>query len=350
MAGEPVVSDLISAVERSVSRRGEDRQAENLRQVTDLYLREAPGLDQARVGVFDEVLGRLAEGVEVGPRAELAARLAEAGTAPPSLVRRLAEDEISVARPLLARSSLLTDDDLAAIAAKGSGHRLAIAEREELGERVTDALVTSGDRVAAHAVACHPGARLSGASAAALVERANSDGTLRTLLTGRADLPAGSRDQLAAIRGEGDGGGVLTLDLAAGAGQARFGRALAAVQTLADMRPLTEDDIAAFLDGGEVAEALCAMALLAGLPVSLVVRLFEPSRTDLLLLVAKSQGWAWATARALLAVQARGEPEPRLRGVYEAMAPTAAARVLQVLTARTRQGRPEPRQIRSKVR
>ena len=344
-------STLIDDVEQVVARRSEQRRADNLRQMTDLFLREAGSLDHARVAVFDQVIGRPAACAETGSRAELAQRLADAPNAPPALVRSLAGDEIGVAAPLLARSSRLTDADLAAIAAaKGPAHRLAIAEREHLSETVTDALVNSGDRGVAHAVACHPGARLSEATASVLVDRAGADGTLRALLTGRVDLPEGQHQLLATAKGEGDGRSALALDVGRDEGQARFSRALAQVQMLADMRPLTQDDIVAFLDADEIAEAVCALALLAELPVSVALRLFEPGRTDLLLLVAKSQGWAWETAGGLLAVQ-RGEPaDPRLRDAYAAVEPATAERVLQALTTRTRQSRPEPRQIRSKVR
>lgn len=352
MVPTPPVAGLMAAIDRSIARGSDERCSDSLRRMTDLFLQQASGLDATRVAVFDQVIGRLADEAEAAPRAELAARLANVDNAPPALVRRLARDEIAVAQPLLARSSQLTDADLAAIAAaKGRDHMLAIVERDSLGEAVTDVLVSAGDRAVAHAVACNPGARLSGEASSALVQRAGRDGTLRALLTGRADLPEAQQQQLANP----------TLPEAAPAqvepleteeARARYSRALAAVQTLSDLRPLGEGDLMAFLEGGEVPEAICTLALAAGLPVSVAVRLFDRGRADLLLLVVKAQGWAWDTAEALLALQAGpgAAPDPRLGRAYAAVDPAMAARVHAVLSARTRSRPAEPRQIRSKVR
>jgi uncharacterized protein (DUF2336 family) len=78
-------------------------------------------------------------------------------------VRRLARDEsIDVAGPILRRSNSLTDEDLLAIASNDSQDRLlAISKRSSLSEKVSDVLVTHGNRDVVLSVTQNEGARFS---------------------------------------------------------------------------------------------------------------------------------------------------------------------------------------------
>ncbi|MEH0872916.1 DUF2336 domain-containing protein, partial [Serratia liquefaciens] len=89
---------------------------------------------------FDDVLDRLIGTIElraVGDMAarialaEISAQLAPVAQAPPSVIRRLANnDEIRIAGPVLQESARLDDDELVKIASsKSEKHLLAVAGR-----------------------------------------------------------------------------------------------------------------------------------------------------------------------------------------------------------------------------
>ncbi len=158
--------------------------------IATLFVAGASRFSEAHVALFDQVIGLLTDAIELRARARLAERLADVANAPPELMRRLSRDEIAVARPVLARSPRLADEDLIAAARQGGrDHMLAISERRSLSEPVTDLLVEEGDRVVVNAVASNPGARFSDKGYEALVAQARSDALLQAAVGRRTDIP-----------------------------------------------------------------------------------------------------------------------------------------------------------------
>jgi len=144
----------------------------------------------SEAALYDEVITRVLDEVEPVARAELAERLADVVDPPRQVLLQLAEDEIAVAEPILARSPALGDADLERIALNQSqAHLAAIAARPTLSERVTDVLVSRGDEKVVDAVVGNEGARFSPQGFATLAERAGSDQSLLNLLGTRRDLP-----------------------------------------------------------------------------------------------------------------------------------------------------------------
>ncbi len=350
---------LIAEIEESIARGSLERRALSLRRVTDLFLRDAAVLTDEQIELFDLVIARLAAAIETRARAELSERLADAPNAPRGVLRSLAHDEIVVARPVLSRSERLSDDDLVAVAlAQGRDHMLAISERPALAEPVTDVLVSRGDRVVVHAVAANPGARFSDGSITSLVDRARADEALQTLLHQRRDLPENHIVQLLAVAKEtarrrlAEGlpertpaalnaaveRSATRLEAALVSDGRDYGRALEAVQALADARTLTEADLAAFAQQGSTEEAICAQALLAGLSVPAAERAFCARDSDLLLVVGKSQGWSWRTMAAVLKLRDAAEATPprlkRASETYEQLSAATAQRVMHFLKVR----------------
>lgn len=75
----------------------------------------------------------LFDAISVDSRRYVAAALSECSMAPPALVRRLADEPIEIAAPLLTRSRALSDVDLVALIGRhGQPHARAIARREGL--------------------------------------------------------------------------------------------------------------------------------------------------------------------------------------------------------------------------
>ncbi len=93
--------------------------------------REIAQLEDLTLPLFSEV--------SVESRRYVAAALSECEYAPTALVRRLAEEPVEIAAPLLARSSALSDIDLIALIGRhGLPHARAIARRKELNPTIAD--------------------------------------------------------------------------------------------------------------------------------------------------------------------------------------------------------------------
>ena len=186
---------LLVELEATFADGSADRQAEILRRVTDLFMAGASNYSYEQVNLFDGVISRLAEKIEIQARAELANRLAPVGNAPPTTVRRLARDKsIEVAGPILTQSTQLTDDDLREIAEDTSqqdsqDRLLAISKRASLSENVSDLLVTRGSREVLLSVTQNAGASISDVGYGKIVDRSIDDEVLAICVGMRKDIP-----------------------------------------------------------------------------------------------------------------------------------------------------------------
>jgi uncharacterized protein (DUF2336 family) len=112
---------LIAELEDAIKSGSPEKRVETLRRVTDLFLNDADRLNEAQVGLFDDVLCHLIKRIETKTLAELSGTLAPIDNSPIEVIRRLARnDEIAVAGPVLAQSARLTSDDLIEIAGSKS--------------------------------------------------------------------------------------------------------------------------------------------------------------------------------------------------------------------------------------
>lgn len=93
--------------------------------------REIAQLEDLTLPLFDAVSAEA--------RRYVAAILSEVDHAPPELVRRLSDEPVAIAAPLLIRSKLLSDIDLIRLIARhGLPHARAIARRSELNPTIAD--------------------------------------------------------------------------------------------------------------------------------------------------------------------------------------------------------------------
>lgn len=93
-----------------------------------------------------DIYDMLVEDVEHVVRAQFAQQLATRPDAPRDLIKTLGNDEIEIARPVLLNSRVLLDEDLIEIVEqKGSDHRVAVAQRPDLPETVSEIIVHTGD-------------------------------------------------------------------------------------------------------------------------------------------------------------------------------------------------------------
>jgi uncharacterized protein (DUF2336 family) len=351
-------ASLICEVEEAIGSRSSAVRMKMLRRVTDLFLGNAAALAEDGVGVFDDVIGRLADAMEEAVRAELASRLAPVPNAPVSVVKALAEDDsATVAAPVLAQSPRLSDEDLVHIASrKGQQHLLAISTRNSLSEAVTDMLVTRGDNTVVRSVAGNDGARLSEHAFTVVVARSRGDDGLAETLGLRPDLPkhhlkellaAASADVrarlMSAVPGvEADVGQILDRlstgiqqmhDQAEPAGDVRT------VEAMHREGRLSESDIAAFALAGKFAETAMSLSLLSGVPLDGVTRAMRTERPDMLFMLTKTAGLHWDATKAIYLLQMRWRRIPvteveHARRAFIQLQGTTAQRIVAFIRAR----------------
>ncbi len=144
--------------------------------------------DQERDLIF-EILDKLIHEFELPIRERLADRLSRNPAAPRALVVALANDEFSVAQPVLLRSTLLSDEELIGIIHHRSRqHQIAIARRRDISEAVSDELAGTQDSDVITALLENQSARISKATLAYLTEQAQHIDSYQEPLVRRQDL------------------------------------------------------------------------------------------------------------------------------------------------------------------
>ncbi len=167
-----------------------EKRRELLREMTDLFMAGPSSYSETENNQFGDILSTVAREMEMEVRQNLATRLSSVPSAPRSLIVQLASDEISVAGPVLARSKVLQEADLIALAKlKSQEHLHAIAGREEVSLAVSDAIVARGDEKVLVRLASNAGAALSLEAMETLTEKAANVEALRRPMVSRADLP-----------------------------------------------------------------------------------------------------------------------------------------------------------------
>ena len=181
------------------------------RNMAQLYSYVSDRCDDEQVAQYDEVLCQLAELVEVEARTHVAKLLAPLERAPGNVVAKLANDSIEVAAPLLEFSNVLSDDDLIDIVSNQSEeHRVAIAGRASVPDRVGEAIAEHGGAPSVARLVSNLTAELGRETVQRLVSRAATDTNLAANLRGRSDIDWGS------LRGQINAAGQKVLETVAG--------------------------------------------------------------------------------------------------------------------------------------
>ncbi len=112
--------------------------------------------------------------------------------APRETIRALAHDEQPVvATPVLQQSTVLEENDLLSVArSRGEAHRSALAQRPNIGARVTDVLLEANEQSVAVALVSNGSAQLSREGASALADMASSNVMVAQALAARLRMPA----------------------------------------------------------------------------------------------------------------------------------------------------------------
>src|ERR1700676_2268954 len=321
MAGaNSFLRDLDEAVRRGTT----ESRTRALWHTTDLLI--AGRYSDDEIWTFGEVIGRLADEIEVAARAQLARRLARFDKAPVNIIHKLAfDDSIEVAGPVLQESSRLEAYALIAnVCTKSQPHLLAISKRKSLAETVTDVLVKRGNREVLSSLAHNNGARFSDFGFLHMIQRAEGDSILAEQLGLRKDIPRQLFQQLIAkasddvkkrLEGErpemADQIQTSVTDVA-GDLQSKFGPvsrshfvAKRVVATQHREGNLNENSISGYARSHRFEEVTIGLSLLCSLPSDVIERALVDKNREMLLVLTKALDFSWATTMALLFLGAK---------------------------------------------
>ena len=141
--------------------------------------------------VLAEIFLLLARQAERDVRKILSERLAHADWAPRALVNVLALDEIEIARPIIAASPILRDEDLLKVLLEATiEHQIEVARRPQLSGRVADAIIDRGEPATLTALAGNRTAEIGADGLRRLVAHSRRVAALRAPLTRHPGLDA----------------------------------------------------------------------------------------------------------------------------------------------------------------
>ena len=318
------VKSFLRDLDDAVARGTPESRVRALRHATDLLI--AGRYSDDEIWTFGEVIGRLADEIEVAAGAQLAKRLARFDNAPINIIHKLAfDDSIDVAGPVLRESEQLDDNALVANAkTKSQSHLLAISKRKSIEKTVTDVLVTRGDRDVVNSVANNAGARFSDFGFLHMIKRAEGDSILADQLGVRKDIPRRLFQQLIAKASDDvkkrlqrerpamvDQIQTSVTDVA-GALQSKFGPvsrsyfvAKRVVATQHQQGNLNENSISGYARSHRLEEVTIGLSLLCSLPADVIERALVDENREMLLVLAKALDFSWATTMALLFLGAK---------------------------------------------
>ncbi|MDX2235053.1 MAG: DUF2336 domain-containing protein [Hyphomonadaceae bacterium] len=167
-----------------------EKRRELLREATDLFFETADVRTSRETGLFDDVLRSVAREMQEQVLVELAERFADAPDAPVQLMHDLAANVFPVAEPVLRRSPVLKEDALVRLVNQQSQqHIRAIAQRDTVSPRVSDAIVSVGDDEALDTLLKNAGAVIERSAMERVVDRARDKAHLHAGVVGRGDIP-----------------------------------------------------------------------------------------------------------------------------------------------------------------
>ncbi len=318
------VKSFLRDLDEAISRGTAESRTRALWHATDLLI--AGRYSDDEIQTFGEVIGRLADEIEVAARAQLSRRMARLKSAPINVIQKLAfDDSIDVAGPVLRESERLDDDTLVATAkTKGQPHLLAISERKSLGEAVTDVLVARGNWDVVNTVANNKGARFSDFGFLHMIKRAEGDSILAEQLGLRQDISRHLFQQLIAKasddvrkrleRERPEMGDQIQSSVTEVTGelQSKFGpgsRSYFVAKRLVTQQyqlgNLNENGIVGYAQAHKFDEVTIGLSLLCSLPSDVIERALLDKNREMLLVLTKAMDFSWATTMSLLFLGAK---------------------------------------------
>ena len=182
--------ELNQLVELAYEYEDEESRRDLLRRITDFFLVEPSSYTRTQNDYFGDIMEKLAYDLESQVREELAREIGAVADAPRKLVKRLAGDEIAVARPILEQSPVLTQDDLIDLSQRiGQEHLLAISKREDISTNLSTVLVNRGRDDVVESLVRNEAAEIAPEDVQQVANRAKISVKLQSALIDRQDVP-----------------------------------------------------------------------------------------------------------------------------------------------------------------
>ena len=313
------VSHTLEDLNDAIARGSAESRAKALWHATDVLVEGS--FSEEQISVFGDVIGRLADEIELAARAELSRRLAHSKNAPLKVVRLLAfDDSIEVASPILQFSPRLDTKSLIAnVRTKSQPHLLAVSRRLSVPVEVSDELVTRGNQEVVQSVIANNGARFSDFCFHQMIKRAETDSVLAERLGLRTEIPPHLFRQLIAKASDNvrrklererpelaadihasvrNAAGHLTSKF--GPGQASYLELKQAVTREYKSGRLSEKSILTYALAHRFEEAVIGLSLLCSAPVDAVEQTLARDNRDMILVLSKALNFSWDTAMSLL--------------------------------------------------
>jgi uncharacterized protein (DUF2336 family) len=322
---------FLQEISEAISQGSRESRLRALWRTTDILI--AGRYTEDQIWVFGEVIGRLADEIELAARAKLAEPLARSANAPFNVIRIVAFDDwVCVAGPVLQHSPRRDASTLVLVTnirTKSQSHLLAISKRGSIPVAVTDELVARGDREVVHSVASNEGASFSDFGFLHMIKRSETDSILAEHLGLRKEIPRHVFQQLIAKasddvkrkleRERPDLISEIRASMADVTGKlhSRFGPASKSyfaakrlVTTQNRYGNLNENSILEYARSHKIEEATVGLSLLCLLPVYVVERALIDSNREMMLILAKALDFTWETAMSLLSLGAKDHRIP----------------------------------------
>lgn len=147
-----------------------------------------------------QILDLMCSDAAVLVRRALAVTLRNSPKLPRDIALKLAKDVDVIAVPVLKNSPVITDEDLVEIVLAGSSEKqVAIAQREKLGEGLTEVIALYGSKQAVEQVSMNEGAAFSDDAFAGVLKRFANDNEVKAALVSRSSLPMHVTEKLVNI-------------------------------------------------------------------------------------------------------------------------------------------------------
>jgi uncharacterized protein (DUF2336 family) len=353
--------NLLEQLSRLAVERDGERRRSLLNNVADLFY--APQNDvytQSEHQVFAALVTRLLRDVDVPGRAAFSERVAPDARTPRDVALVLANDVIEVARPVLVHSPSLSEQDVLNIASmKSTEYRLAISQRPNISENVSDVLIKFGELDVAESLADNQTASISEDGYSRMSRMAVARPGLRHALSRREDLPLVTASEIlpylepdaaAKLLAMMDVEGAVELQsliekatpafLAERAARARRRINVRTLMTqVASSQVPLNDALSRLIEEGNALDLALGLSLVSGLPERQVTNAIVSVRMEPLAVICRALGVAtriYVAADALRTATVRlpTAPPEILREAYEKLSPETAGRGLRFIKVR----------------
>lgn len=193
----PTLKLTQDSIERLRSDPSASARAETAASVAAVFASNKLTNHQRHIAV--EILEHLARDVEQQVRQALCDHVMHCPFLPPGIARTLASDVESIAVPIIRYSAALGESDLVEIVREGSiTKQLAVAERESIPPKVSDAIAETGEKNVIETLLANHGAEFADTSLDKVMDRFSDDEVIQILMVERPSLPIHITERLIA--------------------------------------------------------------------------------------------------------------------------------------------------------